>query len=203
VNNFSELHQDALCEIFNIGAGRAAYSLSEIVGDEVKLSVPRVQIFPAAEINNQILPINSSRLGAVRQHFSGPFSAEAVLLFTESQALEIVRDMMGSQFSLEEVADFEQDAMCELGNIILNACLSAMADVLSLSLESTLPHYSVDSSEAIMRNISAEMDQPVMMALHIDLSIEKRQAQGCLLILLSTPSLQELLVYIDRFINGI
>ncbi|MGR9682046.1 chemotaxis protein CheC, partial [Escherichia coli] len=36
----NESERDALTEIFNVGAGRAAQSLSEIVGDEVRLSVP-------------------------------------------------------------------------------------------------------------------------------------------------------------------
>jgi chemotaxis protein CheC len=203
VNPLTELHQDALCEIFNIGAGRAAFSLSEIIGEEVKLSVPRVQVFLSSDINAQSLPLNSARLGAVRQQFSGPFDAEAMLLFTEERALEIVRDMMGSHVSVNELAEYEQEAMCELGNIILNSCLSAMADVLGLTLNSSLPQYAVDTHDTILQGIVDRTNQPVMLALHIDLTIEKRQTQGCLVFLLSTASMQELLVYIDRFITGI
>lgn len=202
MNSLSELHQDALCEIFNIGAGRAASSLSEIIGEEVKLSVPRVQVFLSSEINSQSLPFNNQRLGAVRQRFSGPFDAYAMLLFTEERALQIVRDMMGSHVSIEELAEYEQEAMCELGNIILNSCLSAMADVLELTLQSSLPLYAVDTPDALLQQIVEETNQPVMLALHIDLSIEKRQTQGCLVFLLSTPSLKELLMHTERFING-
>ncbi len=203
MKTLSELHQDALCEIFNIGAGRAASSLSEIIGEEVKLSVPRIQIFPPSEIGTQSLPLNSLRLGAVKQRFSGPFDADAMLLFTEERALQIVRDMMGSHVSINELAEYEQEAMCELGNIILNSCLSAMADVLGLTITSSLPQYSVDTPDAILHSIVEQTDQPVMLALHIDLTIEQRQTQGCLIFLLSTPSLKELLVHINGFIGGI
>lgn len=203
MKTLSELHQDALCEIFNIGAGRAAASLSEIIGDEVKLSVPRIQIFPPSEISAQSLPLNSQRLGAVKQRFSGPFEADAMLLFTEERALQIVRDMMGSHVGIHELAEYEQEAMCELGNIILNSCLSAMADVLGLSIRSSLPQYSVDTPDAILQGIVEQTDQPVMLALHIDLTIEQRQTQGCLIFLLSTPSLKELLVHINGFIGRI
>ncbi|MFZ2525180.1 MAG: chemotaxis protein CheC, partial [Candidatus Ferrigenium altingense] len=141
MNSLSELQLDALTEIFNIGAGRAASSLSEIVGDEVKLSVPCVQLYQSSEINADTLSLNSPRLGAVRQHFSGPFNADAMLLFTEERAMEIVHDMMASQVGIEDVAEYEQEAMCELGNIILNACLSSMADMLDLTLNSSLPVY--------------------------------------------------------------
>jgi len=199
----SELHLDALTEVFNIGAGRAALSLSEIVRDEVRLSVPRIQFCTLSEITPEVLSLNSPRLGAVKQQFSGPFNAEAMLLFTEEGALEIVRDMMGSQLSIEELAEFEQEAMCELGNIILNACLSAMADILGLTLDSSLPVYSVDSSDVILQQIIVEANQPVMLVLHIDLVIEKRHSQGYLVFLLSATSLEELLSHIDRFITGI
>ncbi len=199
----SELQFDALTEIFNIGAGRAASSLSEIVGEEVKLSVPRVQLYQSSEINAETLSLNSPRVGAVKQSFSGPFDADAMLLFTEERAMEIVHDMMGSQVGIEEMVEFEQEAMCELGNIILNACLSSMADILSLTLDSSLPAYSVGETDTILRQIISEANQPVMLVLHIDLAIEKRLSQGYLVFLLSSSSLRELLVHIDRFIAGI
>ncbi|MBI5439232.1 MAG: chemotaxis protein CheC [Nitrosomonadales bacterium] len=203
MNSLSELQMDALTEIFNIGAGRAASSLSEIVGDEVKLSVPRVQLYQSSEINAEVLSLNSPRVGAVKQSFSGPFDADAMLLFTEERAMEIVHDMMGSQVGLEEMVEFEQEAMCELGNIILNACLSSMADILSLTLDSSLPVYSVGETDMILRQIVSEANQPAMLVLHIDLAIEKRLSQGYLVFLLSSSSLQELLTHIDRFISGI
>ena len=203
MNLLSELQLDALTEIFNIGAGRAASSLSEIVGDEVKLSVPRVQLYQSSEINAETLSLNSPRVGAVKQSFSGPFNADAMLLFTEERAMEIVHDMMGSQVGIEEMVEFEQEAMCELGNIILNACLSSMADILKLTLDSSLPVYSVGETDTILRQIISDANQPVMLVLHIDLAIEKRLSQGYLVFLLSSSSLRELLTHIDRFISGI
>ena len=203
MNPLTELQVDTLTEIFNIGAGRAASSLSEIVGDPVMLSVPRVQLYQSSEINADVLSLNSPRLGAVKQHFSGPFNADAMLLFTEDRALEIVHDMMGSQVSIDDIAEFEQEAMCELGNIILNACLSSMADILKLTLDSSLPVYSVGETNAVLQQIILDANQPIMLVLHIDLAIEKRHSQGYLVFLLSSSSLQELLAHIDRFISGI
>lgn len=200
----SDLHLDALTEIFNVGAGRAASSLSEIVGDEVKLSVPSIEVIKSEEVDAKLLTQaqNSAKFSAVSQHFSGPFEADAVLLFTEENTLEIVRDMMGSQMSLEELADFEQEAMCELGNIILNACLSAMADMLSISMDSSLPSYTVESLNDIVHRIATDCDQPYILLLHIDLAIEKRHTEGHLIFLLSSTSLGNLVTQIQRFIDG-
>lgn len=203
MNTLTALHLDALTEVFNVGAGRAAASLSEIVGDEVKLSVPSIEIKKYSEADASIFALNSARFGAVSQQFSGPFDAQAMLLFTEDHALEIVRDMMGSQMSIEELAEFEQEAMCELGNIILNACLSAMADMLQISLNSSLPSYQIATTEEIFKGISHSPDQPYILILHIDLTIEKRHSEGHLIFLLSSMSLRNLVVQIERFLGNI
>lgn len=203
MNTLTELHLDALSEVFNVGAGRAAASLSEIVGDEVRLSVPKVEVRKSTEIDASIMAIAGNRFGAVTQQFTGPFDAEAVLIFTEDHALEIVRDMMGSQMSIEELAEFEQEAMCELGNIILNACLSAMADMLKISLNSSLPSYKIASTDEILKGISSASDQPYILVLHIDLTIEKRHSEGHLIFLLSSMSLKNLVFHIDRFLRNI
>ncbi|WP_395006711.1 chemotaxis protein CheC [Undibacterium sp.] len=203
MDSLSELHLDALAEVFNVGAGRAAASLSEIVGDEVKLSVPSVEIRRSSEVDASIMALTSLKFGVVSQHFSGPFDAQALLLFTESHALEIVRDMMGSQMSIEELAEFEQEAMCELGNIILNACLSAMADMLHISLHSSLPDYKIASADDIFKSLHNAEEQPYILILHIDLSIEKRHSEGHLIFLLSSMSLRSLVHQIEQFLGKI
>ncbi|MFZ6657531.1 chemotaxis protein CheC [Undibacterium sp. TJN19] len=203
MNSLTELHLDALSEVFNVGAGRAAASLSDIVGDEVRLSVPSVEIRKSSEIDFAAIGLQSEKFGAVHQTFSGSFEAEAILLFTEAHALEIVRDMMGSQISIEDLAEFEQEAMCELGNIILNACLSAMADMLNIPLNCSLPDYSVATTEEIFRRISDDLDQPYILLLHIDLAIERRHSEGHLIFLLSSTSLKDLVFQLDRFLGAV
>lgn len=203
MNNLSDLHLDALAEVFSIGAGRAALSLSEIVNDEVRISVPSVQVISSEDINSTTLSLNSGRFGAVNQCFRGPFNAEAVLLFTEEQALKIVSDMMGSQMSIDELAEFEHEAMCELGNIILNACLSAMADIFNFTLESSLPAYAVASADEILHRLKENSNQPYVMVLHIDLAIEKRHTAGNLVFLLSSASLTSLVTHVDQFLGRI
>jgi chemotaxis protein CheC len=199
----TELQLDALTEVFNVGAGQAAASLSEIVGDEVLLSVPRIQFYDRSEVNADILSLTGGRLGAVRQNFGGPFSLDATLLFREEKALEIVQEMLGSQVSVEDLVDFEHEAMCELGNVILNACLSAIADMLSIDLSSTLPEYSVDGADTVIGKLMSDETQPVVLVLHIDLTIEKRDTRGYLVFLLSASSLEGLVSALDAFLSRI
>lgn len=200
----SEIEIDALTEVFNVGAGRAALSLSEIVGEEVLLSVPSIEILKADQVNERVLTLRDNKFATVSQLFTGPFDAEAVLLFTENYALEIVRDMMGSQMSIEDLAEFEQEAMCELGNIILNACLSAMADMLNIGLNSSLPTYTMSSPEEISARLAEQgRDDSYILVLHIDLVLEKHHTEGHLIFLLSSTSLSKLIAHIQQYLNNI
>jgi len=211
VRVLSEIQVDALTEVFNVGAGRAALSLSEIVGEEVMLSVPSIEVLKADEVNSRVLALKDDKFATVSQMFSGPFDAEAVLLFTENYALEIVRDMMGSQMSIEDLAEFEQEAMCELGNIILNACLSAMADMLGISLNSSLPTYAMSSPDEITSRLADQREEDdggdgdgsYVLVLHIDLVLEKHHTEGHLIFLLSSTSLSKLISHIEQYLNNI
>jgi chemotaxis protein CheC len=194
---------DALTEIFNIGAGRAASSLSEIVGGEVLLSVPRVEFYRSNEINAQMLSLSSARLGSVQQQFTGPFNMVASLLFTEERALEIVQEMLGSQMQREDLVEYEQEAMCEVGNIILNACLSAMADMLNIAFASTLPEYSSDVPDVVIGRIISDNNNPLMLILRMNMIIEKRGSQGTLIFWLSSSSLDDLIIQVDQFLARI
>jgi chemotaxis protein CheC len=199
----SELQRDALIEIFNIGTGRAAASLSQIVDQEITLSVPHIQFVSTSEINAKLLSLDSLSLSMVEQTFSGLFDIKATLLFTEDSTLKIVRDMMGSLLNLEELAEYEQEALCELGNIILNACMSATSGMLGITLNSSLPTYSMGTSEEVVQLLSVGTSQPMMMVLHINLIIEKYPTQGSLIFVLSALSFQKLLAHVDQFIASI
>lgn len=204
MKELSDLEIDALTEVFNVGAGRAALSLSEIIGEEVMLSVPEVNVLKATDVNAHVLTMKDGKFATVSQMFSGPFDAEAVLLFTEKYALEIVREMMGSQMSIEDLAEFEQEAMNELGNIILNASLSAMADMLNISLNSSLPIYALASSDEIAaRMIGGDNGDGYVLVLHIDLVLEKHHTEGHLIFLLSSTSLNTLVEHIQQYLSKI
>jgi chemotaxis protein CheC len=199
VLQLSELQRDALGEIFNIGVGRAASSLSQIVNDEVLLSAPEVIVVRRDQAAAMLIDAELSQFSMISQNFSGPFDAQALLVFPESNALEIVRLMVGPHMSIEELAEFEQEAMCEVGNIILNACMSALADLFRISFESTLPLHRFGDTENLPL-LEGDEEQMVLI-LQVDMIISQQRIQGHILFLLSVGSMQSLLDCLDRYLR--
>jgi chemotaxis protein CheC len=195
----SELQRDALGEIFNIGVGRAASSLSQIVNDEVLLSAPYVQLVQDKEASRLLLGKELRQLSTVSQIFSGPFNAEATLVFPETNALEIVRLMVGPHMSVEELSEFEQEAMCEVGNIILNACMSSLADIFHISFDSTLPLHRFGNAETMP--ILYNESERVVLVLQVDMVISQQRIQGHILFLLSVASMCNLFSCLDNYLK--
>ena len=91
----NELERDALVEIVNIGVGRAAANLRKMIGDQVLLSVPSIEVVSRQRAARLIGERELAGLVAVRQDFTGPFSGRALLIFPETNSLELVRAVTG------------------------------------------------------------------------------------------------------------
>jgi chemotaxis protein CheC len=195
----SELQHDALVEIFNIGVGHAASAMSEIVNEPVTMSVPSISFVNRASAASLLGNKDSARVCGVSQHYEGAFSTEAILMFPEDKSLDIVRLMVGESVPLKELTEMEQEAMSEIGNIILNSCVGTLANVLSQELSGSLPEYHVGTSDDILHASGAQSDTVVLM-LHIDFILETHQIHGYVAFILDLTALHDLTEQIDRYL---
>jgi len=69
VDELTDIEQDALAEIANMGVSRAANSLRQMVGEEVLLSVPAVKIVTRQAASKLVERNNATKLVAVQQSF--------------------------------------------------------------------------------------------------------------------------------------
>jgi chemotaxis protein CheC len=126
--NLSELELDALTELMNLGVSNAALSLREMAREEVILSVPKVFLVTREEAIARLGEKDVSRLVGVHQDFEGDIRGRALLIFPEKKSIELVRAVIGGDLSLEEMVELEQEALAETGNVLLNGCLSTIAN---------------------------------------------------------------------------
>ena len=197
----TELENDALIEIFNIGVGQAAASMSAIVNEAVRMSVPSITFINRADAARLLgsRVFEPERICGVSQHYQGAFETEAILMFPEDKSLEIVRLMVGESVPLAELTDMEQEAMCEIGNIILNSCVGTLANIFQRELHGSLPAYHVGTSDEILTASGSEPDAVVLM-LHIDFVLEKHQIQGYVAFVLDLSALHDLKAQINQYI---
>lgn len=197
---FSELELDALTELVNIGVSRAAASLGSMVGEQVLLSVPAVMIISRTDAACRIGEPATNLLVAVSQAFHGEVSGHALLIFPEKNSLELVRAVTGGRLSLEDILELEHEALAEIGNIILNACIATVANLLKRSLTMSLPQIIRGTSAGLFDLAVSEADD-VVLFVHIDFTLKGRQLTGYVAMIMDFASLASLKELIDEFIT--
>ncbi|WP_431860838.1 chemotaxis protein CheX [Azospirillum sp.] len=201
--DLDELERDALTELLNMGVSRAATFLSKMVSDQVALSVPSVSIVGRETAIEAFSRGGPTQFVAVGQNFQGRFSGRALLVFPEVNSLELVRAAVGDGYSLEEIVDLEQEALTEMGNVILNGCLSMIANALRESLSISLPSLLRGDGRAILySHDDTDVPSDQVLLLYIDFSIRSRAIRGYIALLMDLPSLTALRELIHRFIAG-
>ena len=202
-SELTEIEQDALAEIANIGVSRAASSLGHMVGEQVLLSVPAVKIVTRQAASTLVERNNATKLVAVQQSFEGPFAGRALLIFPEAQSLELVRSIVGDEHSLEDVIDLEQEALAETGNIILNGCLATIANVLHRTMRMSLPSIVRGDGAKLFEVDDAASGEQFVLFLYIDFNIKKRDVHGFIALLMDLPSIGALREIVHDFIRGV
>lgn len=201
----SEDEKDVITELMNIGVGHAAAAFSQMIGEEIRMSVPDVEVCDrrsAAGLLRSRLP---GVLGGVRQTFEGPLTGVAALIFPERESLQIVRTVLGqASCPIDDITELEQETLLEIGNIVLNHCLGTISNTLGLGCRSSLPQSIEDGEFMLFSDENERSDgDGLVLFLHITFAIKSIDANGYLAFLLDVDGAQVFLhhvrCYIDRF----
>ncbi len=195
----SELEMDLLTEIFNLGVGNAAASLSIMVKQEISLSVPYIEFLSIRELTNKLGP--DTNICSVSQHITGPFSAQSIMLFPENNSLEIVRQLLGTDLSDETAAELQQEAFSEIGNIVLNACIGSFAEALNAEFIIDLPKYQLSKPYDLI-GVSQNSDDTALF-IRIDLTLSTSEISGYMAFLMGKLSLGQLKLIMGKMLENI
>lgn len=201
--SLDDLERDALTELVNIGVSRAASSLRKMVGGEVLLSVPSIEVIPHATAATLIEEREGEDLIAVRQSFSGAFRGRALLIFPQSNGLELMRLVVGDDIPPEDAAEMEREALAETGNIILNNCLATMANMLRRSLTMSLPEVLRGDGRTLLSGTEAAQQQGLVLFLYINFAVRDRSLRGYIAMVMDLPSLGTLKQLVGDFIQRV
>lgn len=128
-----EFEQDALREIINIALGKAASELNEIINLYVFMNIPRVDLLKPSEmeefIRKEVRP--DSGFNLVEQYFIGKARGLAYLMLPAKSGQQIL-GLLGAEqreTSTYGLDLLEQEALMEIGNIVIGVCVSRIAEL--------------------------------------------------------------------------
>jgi len=201
---FTDLQQDAIVELVNMGMGKAAEALSQIIHDKVHLSVPHVEFVHHQELLDYIKAIDDETPSAIMQKFTGDFSGNAILIFPESSGMSLVRQMLQGMINPDNIQDLEEEALMEIGNIILNACFGQLGNLLSTDLDGALPNYLRSSPKEILNQteMAAQVtDDGQTMLIQVDFSFNDNKTKGFVMFTMNVDSLETFISKVDIYLK--
>lgn len=194
--------QDALSEMINIGFGRAAATLSVLVGQRVLLEAPRVELFTISELRSVLVPLSTGNEIIVHQIFKGTLSGDT-LLFMDIQSATVLVDLLsGGQGVSHGLTDYDREAMLEIGNILLNSYIGSFANLINTPIAFAVPNLCDESLDDML--IRFELDDGQLaytLLVKTEFHFTNRSIGGYVILIIGISSLEELFKAIERVSN--
>jgi chemotaxis protein CheC len=189
---------DALKEIGNIGAGHAATVLSQLLGEKITMTVPRVNIVPLANAPDVVGGSEMIVVGIYLRVF-GDAPSSILFIFPRSSATQLVDILVGRKSGTTNLLrEYEQSALKEIGNILTGAFLYALATFTGLTMLPSVPAYAMDMAGAILGTVLLEMGTVADCTLVIETEFvaKNKESRGHFFLLPDLHTLETLLTAI-------
>lgn len=183
---------DAYREMVNVAMGRAGEGLARVLGEFVDLPIPNVNIIENNELHMAIAEINHNEsVSAVSKGFvSAGINGEALVIFNDTDFDNIIELL--NYGGVSTPGQLQLEALMDVSNIMIGACLNALSDQLNVSFSHTSP---------ILLGRNREMDSLLspqvgrwnkIMAIEIAYAIKSKNIHFDLLLLFPGESMERI-----------
>ncbi len=189
-----ETQRDSLTELINIAFGRAASALSKLTGQRVEIHAPRVTICALPELSGALGGLLRDDIATVHQIFSGPVAGDALLILDDRGATtlkQLLTDEPAIPLTMDRSA---HDVLTEVGNILLNACLGTLGNLLRVRVRFSVPKLTLTALNDLLDSLVVGSEGlRYALVVHAAFRVRATDVEGYLVIVLSVASLERLL----------
>lgn len=199
--NLTENQLNTLQEVFNIGVGRSAGVLNEMIGLHICLEIPWVKVLSPLEAKEELgdrLGLNP--LSTVRLTFGGTLTGNAQLVFPTDSASELVSLLTDGEISSPDLDSLKIGALTEVGNIVLSGIMGAMSNLLQQDFEYLIPNYLEDSVDHLLELPGYDSKQTILLAQN-SFQIENMPIKGNIILLFKLGSFENLMTAISQLMD--
>jgi len=196
----TEKQRDALGEVINIAFARTAASLSELSGHRVLLDAPGISVIPIDQVSIALSKIIKTDVVTVHQIFSGPVAGDALLMLDHKGARTLTDLLCDASVASNELDEANREAITEVGNILLNACLGVFGNLLRVHVTFSMPRLYLENLDKMLRSITiGTEDLRYGIVVSTEFRIRESAVSGYLALVLGVSSLERLLKAIERW----
>ncbi len=191
----TEEQLDVLRELVNIGVGRAAGELNEMLNTPIRLFVTELVFMENGDARTSQKLADRAR-ATVHMGFGGAFDGIAALVFPADDALRLVA-LLTDESEECTLDTLRQGTLTEVGNIVLNGLMGSLANSLKQPLSYRVPNYTEDTLENIIE-LAGETTTLLALA---TFSVEELSIEGAMTVVFTVSSFAKLIRSIDTAIG--
>ena len=189
---------DALGELFNIGVGKGADMLNQMLGCQIRIRVPHIETLTLNELEKQAQEFGPKEVSTVNLSFEGSLSGNAMLAFPPQSAQNLVSALTGEEPGSPELDSVTMDTLSEVGNIIINSVMGSITNFVNQRLDYSVPHYAENAIHKLVGNHIDDPEYSIILA-KAHFSIENLEVGGEIILIFGVGSLEALLQAIEAF----
>ena len=202
--------KDALREYIGLYIGQAASLLSEMIERRVHLMIPDIELvrsnIDAIETHRYFSFLDgyvvSSSIG-----FGTDFSGKAKLYFPKDKIKALVTLCIGEEADDIELdlTETDFDAIHEIGNIILNAIVGSMGNLVNVKLNYSIPEVNVVFFPEEAKRLFEEnkTKNTHLLIIRNVFTVEEANVEGAIIVVLSMEAMNVLMEKIDQVLNDL
>jgi len=198
----TEDQNEVLQEIANIGMGQAGDSLARILQTFVELSIPRIKLITADNINDEISRMVGEKaiVTSVRQAFFSHWRGEAIIVYDQNGCNELA-SLMGYPEDLDKNSEVE--LLLDVGNALVGACINGIAEQLEIEVNFSPP--SVIAANVPIESLfnTKKITWSHTLLLEVNFGLENLRFKSHLLIMMSEETILTLKNDLDAFLEGL
>lgn len=148
--DLSGLEIDTLKEIGSIGTGNAATALSQMIGKEVRITLPEVRIMGYNEAIEWIGGPESITAGVLSQ-LGGEINGIMLSVQQMDFINLVLSNMLGASVKdFNGLHEMQISTLVEVGNIMISTFINALSSLAGIGITLTVPAFAVDMQGAIL-----------------------------------------------------
>lgn len=179
----TQLQTDFIKEQFNLGMGCAANELSQLVNEEVFMSVPSFSLITWSELMSKLKFTQNEQVTVVHVKIGGELNGQGLLVYPTLDSLELAH-LLSHEFSpLNDLTELEEEALAEISGIIINNIISSIGNQLNFGAYTSVPVCERGNWSYVSNSfLPTDMSQPVMFV-GMNFSINNKNLKGELIFL--------------------
>jgi len=180
--------KDALQEVANIGAAHAATALSMMVGINIDMGIPEVEIVPVENSIDRVK--DQENVAGVFLRIEEGIPLNILMLLSKDSAFSLSNILMGEESNKPKdiLSEMDESAIKEVGNVMMTSFFDSITEFLGVSLIPGPPSFTYNNPAAVMEYVLSKIGDVTKEAVVFNCDVMKEGSEDFSIDLFLLPS---------------